>query len=118
MGSYRINLIYEESQAETYLRRIVTLTGATQMGDGYVLNAGTTRFHVRDRYVRWLRDVGDAKYAYEETCFYSAFQGTRKEEKIAAVLLQLRNNPALFDKWALQKDLTFRADGRVFTRVR
>lgn len=118
MGSYRINLIYAESPAETYLRRIAALTGAAQMSDGYVLNVGTTRFHVRDRYVRRLRDVGDAKCAYEETCFYPAFQVMPKAEQIAAVLLQLRNNPALFDKWALQKEITFKADGHVYAHVR
>jgi hypothetical protein len=39
-----------EERAEIYLRRIVALTGATQMGEGYVLNVGKTRFHVRPRY--------------------------------------------------------------------
>ena len=117
-GSYRIELSDAESRAETCLRRIVALTGATQVDDGYVLNVVTTRFHVRDRYVGRLRDVGDAKCPYEETCFYSEFQGMPKAEQIAAVLLQLRNNPALFDKWALQKDLAFKADGQVFAHVR
>jgi hypothetical protein len=41
-----------------------------------------------------------------------------KAEQIAAVLLQLRNNPALFDKWALQKEITFKADGQVYAHVR
>jgi hypothetical protein len=40
------------------------------MRNGYVLHVGTTRFHVRDRYVRRLRDLTDPKSAYEETCFY------------------------------------------------
>ena len=34
-------------RAQCYLRRIVALTGATQMGCGYALDVGTTRFHVR-----------------------------------------------------------------------
>jgi len=38
-----------------------------------------------------------------------------KAEEIATALLQLTNNPALFDKWAVQNGLAFKADGQVFT---
>src|SRR5258708_33143826 len=38
--------------ANAYLRRVVALTGPTQMGDGYVLEGGTTRFHARKAYIR------------------------------------------------------------------
>ena len=119
-GSYRMDQIEAESRAETYLGRIVALVGAAKKGNGYVLDVGTTRFRfrVRDRYVRRLRDASDPKCAYEETCFYSGFQGMPKTEQIAAALLQLRNNPALFDRWALQRGLAFKADGQVFARVR
>jgi len=41
-----------------------------------------------------------------------------KAEQIAAALLKLRNNPALFDRWARQRDLAFKADGQVFDLVR
>jgi len=102
-------------RAQSYLRRIVALTGATQMGSGYALDVGTTRFQVRDRYVRRVRDTTDPKCAYEETCFYSADRGMPKAEQIATVLLQLKNNPALFDRWAVQNDVAFKADGQVFT---
>ncbi len=61
-----------KDRPKTYLLRIVALTGATQMGNGYDINVGTTRFHVRDRYVGRPRDVNNPKGAYEETCFYSA----------------------------------------------
>jgi len=37
-----------------------------------------------------------------------------KAEQIATALLQLKNNPALFDEWAAQKSLTFKADGQIF----
>jgi hypothetical protein len=40
-----------------------------------------------------------------------------KAEQIATALLQLKNNPALFDGWAAQNCLAFKADGQVFTRV-
>ena len=43
------------NQAQSYLLRVVALTNATEMGDGYLLNVGTNTFHVRDRYVRRLR---------------------------------------------------------------
>ena len=63
---------------------------------------GTTRFEVRDRYFRRLRDLKDPKCTYEETCFYSAHKEMPKAEQIATLLLQLRNNPALFERWAHQ----------------
>ena len=65
-------LIDRKNRAKIYLRRIVAFTGATLMGNSYVLDVGTIRFHVRDRYVRRLRDATDPKCALEETCFYSA----------------------------------------------
>jgi len=113
-SAYQIKPLEAESCAETYLQRIVAVIGATQKGNGYVLDVGTTRFQVRNRYVRRLRDVNDPKCAYEVTCFYLKFQGMPKAEQIAAALLQLRNNPALFDRWALQRNIAFKADGQVF----
>ena len=104
-------------RAQSYLRRVVALTGATLMGSGYVLDVGTTRFEVRDRYVRRLRDLTDPKCAYEETCFYSADKSMPKAKQIATVLLQLKSNPALFDRWAHQCGLAFKADGQVFTHA-
>src|SRR5258708_7376107 len=89
------------------------LTGATQMGNAYELTVGNTRFHVRYRFVRRLRDVTDPQGAYEETCFYPAKKEMPKSEHIATALLQLRNNPALFDRWAAQSG-AFKADGQAF----
>jgi hypothetical protein len=103
------------ARAKSYLRRIVALTGAVQKGYGYVLDVGTIRFHVRDRFVRRLPGLTGSECAYEETCFYPLHKGMPKEEEIAAALLQLANNPALFDKWAVQDGLPFKADGQVFT---
>jgi hypothetical protein len=106
-----------KDRAKTYLRHIVALTGATQVDDAYLLHVGKMRFHVRDRYVRRLRDITDPECAYEETCFYPVHKGMPKAEEIATALLQLTNNPALFDKWAVQNGLAFKADGQVFTRA-
>jgi hypothetical protein len=106
--------IGQEYRAQSYLRRIVVLTGATQRGNSYVLDVGKTEFSVRNGYVRRLRDVTDPKCKYEETCFYSAYKGMPKAKQIATVLLLLTNNPALFDKWAAQSG-AYKADGQVFT---
>jgi hypothetical protein len=38
-----------------------------------------------------------------------------KSEHIATALLQLKNNPALFDGWAAQNGVAFKADGQVFS---
>jgi hypothetical protein len=102
------------SRAKTYLRRVAALTGATQMGNSYVLDVGTTRFYVRNRYIRRMRDVTDPKCAYEETCFYSAHKEMPQSEHIATALLHLKNNPALFDRWAAQSG-AFKADGHAFS---
>src|SRR5260370_17508869 len=115
-GSDGLDPVARKYRAQSHLRRIVALTGATRMGSGYVLDVGTTRFEVRDRYVRRLRDLTDPKCSYEETCFYSAHKEMPKAEQIATALLQLRNNPALFDRWAAQSG-AFKADGQVFTRA-
>ena len=103
-----------KDHAKTYLRRIVALTGATQMDDAYVLDVGQMRFHVRDRYVRRLRDLTDPGCAYEETCFYPVHISMPKAEEIATALLQLTNNPGLFDCWAAQSG-AFKADGQAFS---
>jgi hypothetical protein len=104
-------------RAQRYLRRIVALTGATRMGCGYALQVGTTRFQVCDRYVRRMQDLPNPKCAYEETCFYPAHEEMPQAEQIATVLLQLKNNPALFDGWVAQNHVAFKADGQVFTRA-
>lgn len=104
-------------RAQTYLRRIVALTGATRTENRHVLDVGKTRFEVRDRYVRRLRDPANPDRGYDETCFYSVHKGMPREEEIATVLLQLKSNPALFDMWAIQNGLAFKADGHVFARA-
>ncbi len=102
------------NQAQSYLLRVVALTNATEMGDGYLLNVGTNTFHVRDRYVRRLRGMKDANSRYEETCFFVPNQGMPSAEQIATALLMLKNDPTLFDKWAVKNGESFKADGQVF----
>jgi hypothetical protein len=81
------------------------------------LEVGKTRFEVRDRWVSRLRDVTDPNCMYDETCFYSAHKDMPKAEQIATVLLQLKNNPELFDSWAAKNNTAFKADGQIFTRT-
>lgn len=115
-GSSRIDLVQAESRADMYLRRVIALTGATQNGKSYFLDVDTTRFQVWDRFIMRLRGSADPKGRYyEETCFGPAFQGMPRAERIATVLLQLRNNPELFDKW-VKKETAFKADGQPFRR--
>jgi len=114
-GSADVGAFDQKDSARTYLARVVALTGATHMGNAYELTVGKTRFHVRYRYVRRLRDLTDPQGAYEETCFYSADRSMPKAEQIATALLQLKNKPALFDRWAAQSG-AFKADGQAFRR--
>jgi hypothetical protein len=102
------------NQAQSHLLRVVALTDATEMDDGYLLNVGATTFHVRDKYVRRRRGGKDAKSCYEETCFFVPNQGMPSAELIATALLMLKNDPTLFDKWAVKDGESFKADGQIF----
>jgi len=104
-------------RAQNYLRRIVALTGATRKGNCCFLDVDKTQFCIRSGHVTRLRDVTDPRRACEETCFYPAYKDMPKAEQIATALLQLKNNPALFDRWAVERSLAFKADGQVFTRT-
>jgi hypothetical protein len=109
----RLVIVGSNDRPKSFLLRIVALTGAKEMGNGYDLNVGAIKFHVRDGYVGRLRETDNPKGRYEETCFYSAEKGMPKAEQTATVLLQLKNNPALFDRWAAQCG-AFKADGQAF----
>ena len=102
------------NQAQSYLLRIMALTNTIEMGDAYLLRVGTNIFHVRDRYVRRIRGVKDAKCCYDETCFFVPNQGMPSAEQIGTALLMLKNDPSLFDKWAVRDGESFKADGQIF----
>lgn len=116
-GSQRLDLFERQHRAKTYLRRIVALTGATRTSRGYVLDVDTTRFFVCDGYVGRQRDVRGPKCEYEKTCFCLPYSRMPKAEQIATALLQLKNNPALFDRWAGQSG-AYKADGQGFSNAR
>jgi len=108
--------ITREQRAEAFLQRILELTGATKVDGAYILNVGKVQFQLRDRFIRRVLNPKDPKSPYEETCFYLVHNGMPKVEEIATALLHLSNNPSLFDKWALQNGVAFKADGKVFDR--
>jgi hypothetical protein len=112
-GSQRLNFLERRDRAKSYLRRVVALTGATLTSHGYVLEVGATRFFVCDGCVGRQRDLSNPECEYEKTCFYLAFNRMPKAEQIATALLQLRNNPALFDRWTAQSG-AYKADGQGF----
>lgn len=105
-----------EDRAEAHLRRIVALTGAKRVAPSYyVLDVGKTRFEVRDSYVCRAPSLTDPT-ATPGTCFYCPNQHLPVAEKIATALLQLKNNPGLFDRWAGQSGV-FKADGELFSQA-
>lgn len=108
--------VSKEQRAEAFLERILALTGARKVESSYVLNVGKVQFQLRDRFIRRLQNPNDPNSPYEETCFYLVHNGMPKVEEIATALLHLSSNPALFDKWALQNGVAFKADGKVFDR--
>ena len=112
----RVPAVSREQRAEAFLRRILALTGAKKVDGAYVLDVGKVQFQLRDRFIRRLQNPNDPKSPYEETCFYLVHNGMPKVEEIATALLHLSNNPGLFDKWALQNGVAFKADGKVFDR--
>lgn len=81
---------------------IVVLTGGMQTDEGYVQR---------------LRDPTNSECGYDETWLYCVHEGVSRAEEIASALLQLKNNPRLFDKWAMKSGLAFKANGQVFTHA-
>jgi hypothetical protein len=97
-------------RAAEYLERIAGLTGAKQDDDGtYHLTAGRMRFRVDSEFVRVISHRG------ESTCFsVVAYADIPRAELIASALLQLKNNPRLFEKWRERQGDAFKANGQIF----
>ena len=98
-------------RAAEYLRRVAALTGAKQDDDGaYLLTTGRIRFLVNYKFVRVISHHG------ESTCFsVAADWDMPRAEVVASALLQLKNNPGLFEKWRELQGHTFKADGQMFS---
>jgi hypothetical protein len=97
-------------RAAERLERIAALTGAKQDEDGsYHLTSGCMRFLVEYKFVRVISQRG------ESTCFsVVAYPDIPRAEVIASALLQLKNNPRLFEKWKDRHGDAFRANGQMF----
>ena len=97
-------------RAAKYLKRVAALTGAEQVrGDSYWLRAGRRDFLVAYQSVRVISGRG------KSTCFsVAADPDLPRAEVIASALLQLKNNPRLFEKWRKQPGSTFKANGKMF----
>jgi hypothetical protein len=96
-------------RAAEYLKRVAALTGAEQVRDGYWLRAGRRNFLVDYKFIRVISHHG------ESTCFSVAADADMPSaEVVASALLQLKNNPRLFDKWKERQGDKFKANGQVF----
>lgn len=82
-------------RAAEYLKRVARLTGAEHVHDeSYRLRVGRRSFLVDSKFVRVISRRGEA------TCFsVAANPDMPSAEVVASALLQLKNNPRLFEKW-------------------
>src|SRR6266436_2851418 len=97
-------------RAAKYLKRIAALTGAKRVcGESYRLTAGRMHFLVDSEFVRAISPRS------ESTCFSVAAEPDMPSaEAVASALLQLKNNPRLFEKWRQLRGYTFKANGKMF----
>ncbi len=100
----------QAQRAAKYLKRIAALTGAKQVcGESYRLTAGRMHFLVNYKFVRVISPRS------ESTCFSVATDPDMPSaEVVASALLQLKNNPRLFEKWRQLRGYTFKANGKMF----
>ena len=98
-------------RAAEYLKRVARLTGAEHVhGESYRLRVGRRSFLVDYKFVRVLSRRGEA------TCFsVAADPDMPSAEVVASALLQLKNNPGLFEKWRQRQGYTFKANGKMFS---
>ncbi len=97
--------------AAKYLKGIVALTGAKQDGpDKYRLKAGRRHFLVDSEFVRVISRRS------KSTCL-SVAADMPSTEVIASALLQLKDNPRLFEVWRAWRGLLFKANGHMFRRT-
>ena len=97
-------------RAAEYLKRVARLTGAEHVHDEtYRLKAGRRTFLVDYKFIRVISRRGEA------TCFsVAADPDMPSAEVVASALLQLKNNPKLFEKWRKMQGYPFKANGKRF----
>ncbi len=95
-------------RAAEYLERIAWLTGAKLHDDGtYHLTVGRVRFRVDYKFV--------ISHCGKSTCFSVVdYPDIPCAELIATALLQLKNNPRLFEMWRERQGDAFKANGQIF----
>ena len=98
----------QAERAAEYLERIAGLTGANLGDDGtYHLTAGRMHFRVDYKFV--------ISHCGKSTCFSVVpYPDIPRAEVIASALLQLKNNPRLFEKWRERQGDAFKANGQMF----
>jgi len=70
------------------------------------------RFLVGYKFVRVI------SHRAESTCFsVAADPDMPRAEVVASALLQLKNNPRLFEKWRGLRGYTFKANGQMFRNI-
>ena len=97
-------------RAAEYLKRVARLTGAEHVrDDSYRLRCGRRSLLVDYKFVRAISRRGEA------TCFsVAADPDMPSAEVVASALLQLKNNPGLFEKWRQLRGYPFKANGKMF----
>src|SRR5260370_33585978 len=92
-------------RAAEYLKRVVALTGAEQVGGSYWLRVGRRNFLVDYKFARLISNHG------RSTCFYVATDPDMPNaEDVASASLQLQNHARLFWKWRQQTGSPVKVD--------
>ena len=97
-------------RAALYLKRVARLTGAKHVrGNSYRLRAGRRNFLVDPKFVCVI------SVAVQPRAFLLLGDvDMPSAEIVASALLQLKNNPRLFEKWRQQRGYAFKADEKIF----
>jgi len=96
-------------RAAEYLERITGLVGAEQDDAGaHHLTAGRTHFLVDYNYVHVILPRGESTYFS-----VVVYPDIPCAEMVASALLQLKNNPRLFEKWRERQGDPFKANGEI-----
>ncbi len=73
----------------------------------------------RDAALVDYKSVRVVSHRVKSTCFsVAADPDMPRAEVVASALLQLKNNPRLFEKWRELRGYTFKANGQMFRSIR
>lgn len=94
-------LIKARDLAVANLERVARLVGASFTYDSATLQIGRYAYLIRPDEIR--RQLVDSMCPYQETCL-RVRPDMPRPEKIASILLLLKNDPTIFDRWAQQDE--------------